>query len=688
MSGGGKSGPPDLRKKDDRNAASGAMQTFQSLLKSTSQSTPRVGSEHSQQAGFMSIAIAPLLLRANIAYRASVLKSAQTDRVVQAALRERCAEDPVFFINTFCWLLETRDEADWQVVGKFGQNKVIPFITREYQAEAIRESAENLGKRDIIVVKSRETGVTWIYIALAVWDWLFHEQTHIGLVSKDEPSVDSANDPDSLFNKIQFLVDRMPSRLLSEDDFDRNLSDHTFLNERNGSTISGYAATGNVARGGRKRWFLMDEFHFFRPGADYEAHDSTSHVTRCRVMVSTPNRKRGRGGAFYDAVQEAATSNAILIDIDWKDDPEKSRGLYKSVNRRLEIVDQEFWEEFRIDGDRYRHPYQDGEYNFVLDDKVRSLYYDFECHRPLATPQSIAAELDKNFGGATAQFIDASLLARCEKLAEPVLFHGEFFKAGDGWVLDREVLGEARSWVPLYNGRPSEGEYSIGADVSAGTGGNYTNYSGISIFNKRNGVQCFEWRSNLISPTEFASLLCWVGRFFWNAYLVVEANGPIGQLCIKEILKRGYPNLYYRNRDKRAYQQKTEEPGYWNSDGGEVILGMLEAALRGGAAKVHSTLTLRELGQYFFKNGKLVNASSANSEDEANKGKAHGDMAIATAVAWHGVEDWPASEKAPATPTNPPVGSFLYRQQQALMKAQQANEQPYWKPQYGRTGSG
>ena len=627
--------------------------------------------------------LTPLTLDLHIAYRSELLRECQTNPLIRAAVWQKCADDPVFFINTFCWLLETRDAAEWQLGGKFGRHKVIPFILREYQAKAVREAQDNLGVKDIVVVKSRETGVTWIFIALAVWDWLFHEETHIGCASKDEASVDSSDDPDSLFNKIQFLLDRLPSWMLPAG-YERNRSDSVFHNKYNGSTISGYAATSNVARGGRKRWMLMDEFHFFPAGKDYEAHDSTSHVTRCRVMVSTPARKKGRGGAFYDAVMAAPETHALLIDIDWKDDPEKARGLYTAVDRKLKILDTEFWAKYHIEGDRYRHPWQlDNEYQFNCDGKVRSLYYDYECSRPLATPQSIASELDKNFSGATAQFVDAGVLEAAEQRAREPVFMGEILKTPDGWILDRSVLGEAFGYTSLPNGRPPVGEYSLGADVAAGTGGAYSSYSAVTIFDKRNGHEVFAWRSNNVGPVEFASLLCWLGKFFWNAYLVVESNGPIGQLCMKEVVRLKYPKIYYRNKDKRAYQSKTEEPGYWNTDGGELILGNMERAIRERQAHVHTKLALREMGQYFFRNGKLVNAASANTQDEAGKGRAHGDMAISAAVAWHGVEDWPAPgpDKKPRT-SEPPVGSFLHRQKEAQKRARQRGSRSYWNPRY------
>ncbi len=629
--------------------------------------------------------LCPKTLGANLSFRAHVLEACREDAITRNTVLRLCERDPLFFINTFCWLLETRDAADWQLGGKFGKQKVIPFITRGYQDYAIREAARSLGKRDIIVPKSRETGVTWIFIALAAWDWLFHEQTHIGFASKDESSVDDPKDPDSLFSKLHFLLSRLPGWMLNENDYERSVTHHTMLNLKNESTISGYAATGNLGRGGRKRWFFMDEFHFFPTGSDYEAHDSTQHVTRCRVMISTPNRKRGRAGAFYEATC-ADDANACFIVIDWKDDPEKARGLYKTVDRRLEIVDEAFWSQYHIEGDRYRHPYRENEeYQFVRDGKTRSLYYDFECARPMATPQSIAAELDRNFGGATAQFVDAIVLQKAQDEAKEPVLVGEIYKEEDsGWVVDFGAPGHAVSWVPFEDGSPPRSEYSLGVDVAAGTGGSFSNYSAAFIIDKRTGEQVFEWRSNRINPTELASLLVWLGKVFFNAYLVIESNGPIGQLCVQEVVRLGYRNLYYRNKQKKSYTAKTEEPGYWNSDGGETLLGTLERALRTGQVRINSKVCLREMGQYFFKNGKLIHASVASSEDEADKGKAHGDMAIAAGVAWHGVEDWPAKRDDEVGPGDePPMDTFAWRQRQAREKAiRQKRLRKYWNPDY------
>ena len=79
----------------------------------------------------------------------------------------------------------------------------------------------------------------------------------------------------------------------------------------------------------------------------------------------------------------------IKIIMDWKKHPERSRGTYTSDKKELEILDKD-----------YVFP---AGYDFVLDGKIRSPYYDSACKRPGATPQSVAQELDRDYGGSDYQ---------------------------------------------------------------------------------------------------------------------------------------------------------------------------------------------------------------------------------------------------------------------------------------------
>jgi hypothetical protein len=127
-----------------------------------------------------------------------------------------CARDPLFFLNTFAYLLETRGKQDWDTNNRYGASKVIPFITRGYQDKLIIDALKFLGRQDIVIPKSRETGISWmIGGALAAWDWIFHDQTHIGFVSKDLLSANNPDDPDALFSKFHFLLEHLPYWMLS-----------------------------------------------------------------------------------------------------------------------------------------------------------------------------------------------------------------------------------------------------------------------------------------------------------------------------------------------------------------------------------------------------------------------------------------------------------------------------------------
>ena len=152
----------------------------------------------------------------NLRWRNSLIEAGYGNQDIAHEVSMLCKRDLLFFINTFVWILETRDEMDWEIDRAFGNSRTIPFITRAYQDKVLLEVLKHLGKKDIVIPKSRETGLTWMMIAVAVWDWMFKVETHIGFVSKDEASVIFALDPDSLFSKFHFILKTLPKRMLDE----------------------------------------------------------------------------------------------------------------------------------------------------------------------------------------------------------------------------------------------------------------------------------------------------------------------------------------------------------------------------------------------------------------------------------------------------------------------------------------
>ena len=603
-----------------------------------------------------------------------------------------CARDPLFFLNTFAYLLEARKKQDWNTVDRYGTCKEIPFITRSYQDKLVMDVVPHLGLNDIIIPKSRETGISWmIGGALAAWDWIFHDQTHIGFVSKDLLSANNPDDPDALFSKFEFLLERLPSWILSKNDYERNITKNTFKNLRNGSSLTAYAANADIGRGGRKSWMLMDEFHFFKQGEDKAALDSSIHVTPCRVFVSTANRDRGMAGAFWDVVSSEG-GNGVKIIVDWKDDPDKRRGLYHSElipgtdTYKLIIDDLEFWgQHANFDKDHtFRNPYKDGEnYQFILDGRWRSLYYDYIWHRPGSTPQSVAAELDRNFGGATAQIFNPQTLERALKEVKPVRIVGDIVRnpeKNDDFMFQQMAggIGLTNLWCNLEDGRPPKSEYVFGADVSAGTGGEWSSYSALEGIDKRTGEQVFEWRSNRYDPMQFAALAVWVCRWFHDAYLVPEVNGPLGVIFINKVtLDLKYSYVFKQIKPNVMFRETTERVGYRNTDGGIELLKKMEQAVRMGRVKLNSTTALNECSRYFMKNGKLVHSAAEATEDGAAMGKAHGDAAIALGCAVFGIDDVPITPEAEVK-SEAPYQSFLWRRQQYEQMLKNRQKKSYW----------
>ncbi len=609
-----------------------------------------------------------------------------------------CARDPLFFLNTFAYLLETRERQEWDTSTRYGSSKVIPFITRGYQDDLILKTLEHIGREDIMIPKSRETGISWmIGGALAAWDWMFHDQTHIGFVSKDLLSANNPDDPDALFSKFEFLLKHLPYWLLSPSDYERNITKNTFKNLKNGSSLTAYAAKADIGRGGRKAWMLMDEFHFFDSGDDYAALDSTVHVTPCRVFVSTANRDRGMAGAFYDVVSDA-TKNGVMIVIDWKDDPDKRRGLYHGElipdtdTYELVIDDTDFWDQYANGDGTYRNPLpgkdQPENYPFILDERKRSLYYDHVWNRPGSTPQSVAAELDRNFGGATAQIFNPQLLQRALSEVKTPSMGGDIIRNPEKtteWIFTPLAAGgQTQLWLTLEDGPdgrkvPPQGEYVFGADISAGTGGEWSSYSALEGLDKVTGEQVFEWRSNRLDPIQFAELTVWVCRWFHDAYLVPEVNGPLGQLFINKVnLELKYSKVYRRIKQNVAYREPTERLGYVNADRGIELLKNMESQIRQKRVQPNSVVALNECGRYFLKGGKLVHSAAETTEDGAGKGLAHGDAAIALGCAVFGIDEIPITPEEEVK-SDAPYQSFLWRRQQYEKLLQQSQSRSYWE---------
>lgn len=582
----------------------------------------------------------PKDLAGNLRFRKDLNDLARTDVGARKGIMEYCAFDTLFFLNAFAWVYEPRPR---RIGGKLLPRQ-IPFIAWDHQVPAIQQIADNLGERDIVVEKSRGEGASWIGVLLATHNWIFLPHTAIGLVSKDERSVDDPDNPDSLFWKIDWELTKLPSWMAGnkKTDYKRDLTNHVLKNLRNGSTISGFAATGNVASGGRKTWFLMDELSKFPKPADKAAMASTMPVTDCRLIVSTP---LGADGAYYEAVH--GKNNALKLVLDWTQNPTRNRGLYEFKEGRPVAIDPinnplppeydppnaetlTLFSRLRSNG-------------FILEGRFRSPWYDREADRAGATPQSIAQEYDRDYGGSSYRVFGASFITSFEETKRPFVHEGQIqFNAEKlEATFDKVIGGPLKLWMPLdYENRPPHRHYTLGADVSNGLGGAFTSSSTIVGVDMTTGEQVLEFASRTIMPQDFADYCIALAKWLNDAYLAWEYNGP-GVGFTRRVEKQNYGNVYYRSSMDRNKVNKTRALGWWTSDETKrTMFNDLGQAVKEKKLILRSDELLKECGSYVWKDGKIHHALASVATDDS-KGVSHGDRTIAACVCYQAMQDRP-----------------------------------------------
>jgi len=522
----------------------------------------------------------------------------------------------LFFINMFGWIFEPRRAA------------VLPYVTYDCQDRVATEIAAALGVQDIGLDKSRDMGASWLVLTIFIWFWLFWPHQSFLLISRTEDLVESREDPDSLFWKLDFLYRHLPkwmkpgpSQVLRQR--------MVFKNKRNGSVINGCSTTGNAARGGRRRAVLLDEYAAFLLDDSYRVLASTQAVTNTRIFVSTP---LGAAGGFYDVMHDP-DMRLVRLRLAWWEHPQKQHGLYTTENGKLKVLDQHY--EFPPD------------YPFILDGKLRSPWYDNECRR-CPIPTIIAQELDIDYLGSSYLFFDRTVIQRAiQRDARPPCLVGELEcnpERGEPGDFAACQGGRLELWMFLDAlGRPPRQKYVVGCDIATGTldaKGKGASKSAAKVYTANGRVLAASLVCSGVKPKEFAGMvvaLCrWLtGESDDEVFLGWEANGP-GREFGDEVIRLGYRCLYYKPRNDRSIEsERTDIPGWWSAkESKKAILAEYERCVASGDLTNRCERALLQM-ECFVKtdSGSVQHIASLGKGDPNLRGDDHGDEVIADAVA-------------------------------------------------------
>lgn len=558
-----------------------------------------------------------------------------------------CKRDILFFVNTFAFIYEPRPTAD----NPFTE---FPFITWDFQDQTLLDMNDVLGKRDIGIEKSRDQGATWMVLTLFLWRWLFFEGQSFMVASRVGDLVDKTGDTDTLFAKLEHMIRMLPGFLRPN----HTRTYMTFWNEDRRSAINGATTTGNVGRGGRRTAVFLDELASFEVPDSFAAMKSSQYTTRTRIFASTP---MGKVGAFYENMHNDKTPT-LKIRLHWSGHDLQKRGMYHTENGQLVVDDK-----------TYQFP--EG-YQFRLDGKVRSPYYDEQCSRA-ASEQEIAQELDIDYGGSDSTFFDGNWLTRYgNDVCRPArhMMHLKDFLGKQTVALTPtawERIEATGSLVHVWAERNQHGHfppnclYFCGVDVASGTG---ASDSVIVAIEGRTGQKVLEFACPWILPHELGAIavaMCSLleGSDGLPAMLIWEDRGPGKNFCTS-VLEQGYRNVYYRTNEDSLSRKRTDTPG-WNPtvENQRRLLDAWKQALMEGTAVDLSKAAVEQARQYIFTpDGGVKHSAALRSLDPSGKNKNHGDRVMASALAW-----WPCRQLIAvqeASSEQFPVGSYGWYEQQ------------------------
>jgi len=265
----------------------------------------------------------------NLKQRATLLLKAKLDPEVQQVIMRQCYDDPLFFFNMFLWTYKPKAVWDeWEP-----EDPNLPFITYEFQDEFITDliwCIEN--QQDNATEKSREMWFSWQVLWVAVWWFLFRSWSWL-IGSYKEDYVDKQWSMDSAFERLRYMLDRLPDWMKASDIIAKycSISSKTIWAEIGGDSWE------NFGTWGRRKWVFMDEFALWR--ADEKAFRKTKDVTNCRIIGGTPEGRFNIYGKIMTGHPDFSHLNIKKFRLHWKKHPLKTEAWYEEQKKKRTKLD-------------------------------------------------------------------------------------------------------------------------------------------------------------------------------------------------------------------------------------------------------------------------------------------------------------------------------------------------------------
>ncbi len=483
-------------------------------------------------------------------------------------------------------------------------------------------------------------GASWMCLIVMLWLWLFESDTKQLCISRNAESVDRKGDSDSLFWKLDYMIERLPAWMRPASwEPKKHRKEMFFENADDRCVITGQASTGKAGVGGRAEIMFIDEFSQIAEAT--EVRQRTSDTAGARIFNFTFT------GIDNEAYRVSREPEFRKLTLHWTQHPEKNRGCYRfnKARSRVEFLQPDGSWGTAVNWDGYRHV----DYPFVKDGTptggpfpgIRSPWYDKQCKRK-GDARGVAMDLDINPEGSMSQVFNAVEIHNLiEEYCCPPLWEGDAevdVDAGRIKRLIRRPGGPLRLWLRLDgHNHPPPGFYGFGCDVATGSGASPSCGSGLNL---PTGEKLVEYANAHIDENAYAALmvgLCWLFRTEdgQGARLAWEAAGP-GQKFGRKVLDLGYRNVFYRTNPQILNPTgDATTPGWWPTPSGkDLLIREYREALSQRKFLNRSEAAMRETLAFEYNKSSNIEHGGIESDDPSGGRVNHGDRVIADGLAW------------------------------------------------------
>jgi hypothetical protein len=487
------------------------------------------------------------------------------------------------------------------------EGNLVPFELNDQQAEFV----DNMAKFNVIA-KARQIGFSTMSLGLCLYYACTRPHTNYMIVSYKQES------SSALFEKLKMMYDTLPVDKYPFPKIKRSNRGEFVLD--NGSRIvCAVAGLKDVGRGSTFEYILLSEFAFYsnQEKLILSAEQALAKNERSRLVIETTSNgfnyyqklfmNAFKGNSKYKSVFFPFYCSAYVKQ--FRHEHNEAEEWYKErFKKRLSVEDLEPDEKILYEAGANLRMLMWRRWK-LTDMELQQFYQEFPSN-------PMESFISTGFG----VFDQSMILERLNFVVAP-LAH-EPLKQEVGAILSPYLGRGLRIYHAPVRGR----KYYAGVDVASGSG---QDDSSMAVYDDE-GQQVAVFNNNKAPVYKFADIVDALGRYYNQAFLVVERNSyglPLLERLRKE---KEYLNIYKQKMfDQQTGRKKMKLGWQTTSVSKAVLISDFKEQFETSLINIECKETLEQMQIFIDTDGKM-----GNKRGEGN----HDDLVLANALAIQGLK--------------------------------------------------